>query len=301
MKYTIEGFNQEQAIKENLDVVDLVILRWIVDFEPNMAKKEIDGETYFWINYQSLLNALPILDIKKLALYRRLGKMCDVEILKHKNVKDNGNYSYYTFGEKYKILVSSKIEPSIVEDRTLISSKIEQNNSSIKEIHLLNNNLIPIVPLEKGNTCKYHISKNKVCRREAKLKINETDLCGQHAKMYLTKIGKTELLVDLEQLMKKQSNKFVKPTLEEVKNYCQERENKIDAENFIDYYESNGWKVGRNPMRDWKACIRTWEKNKKQQNKSYSYHKSNYELSQEALAKARKELEDGEKASNGYT
>lgn len=264
MKYTIEGFNQEQSIKENLDVVDLVILRWIVDFEPNMVKKEIDGETYFWINYQSLLNALPILDIKKLALYRRLEKMCDVKILKHKNVKDKGNYSYYTFGEKYKTLISLKIEPSIVEDRTLISSKIEQNNSSIKEIHLLNNNLIPIVPLEKGNTCKYHISKNKVCRRKAKLKINEIDLCGQHARMYLTKIGKSELLVDLEELMKTQSNKFVKPTLDEVKNYCQERNNNIDAEKFIDYYESNGWKVGRNPMKDWKACVRTWEKNSKE-------------------------------------
>lgn len=139
MKYTIEGFNQEEAIKLNLDVIDLIILRWIVDFEPNMTKKEIDGEIYFWVNYQSLLDALPILNIKKLALYRRLEKMCDVEILKHKNVRDKGNYSYYTFGEQYKNLISSKIEPFIVKDRTLISSKIEQNNSSIKEINLLNN------------------------------------------------------------------------------------------------------------------------------------------------------------------
>ncbi len=140
MKYTIEGFSQEEALKiKNLDVVDLVILRWIVDFEPNMTKKEIDGEIYFWVNYQSLLDALPILNIKKLALYRRLEKMCNLEILKHKNIKDNGNYSYYTFGEKYRTLISSTIEPYISNDRTLISSTIEQNNSSIKEIHLLNN------------------------------------------------------------------------------------------------------------------------------------------------------------------
>lgn len=57
------------------------------------------------------------------------------------------------------------------------------------------------------------------------------------------------------------SKKFTKPTLEEVKSYCQERNNNIDAEHFIDYYESNGWKVGRNSMKDWKATIRTWEKN----------------------------------------
>lgn len=140
MKYTIEGFNQEEAIKlGNLDVIDLVILRWIVDFEPKMAKKEIDGEIYFWVNYQSLLEALPILNIKKLAIYRRLEKMCDANILKHKNVKDKGNYSYYSFGDNYANLISQKIEPYIFNDRTLISSTIEQNNSSIKKIHLLNN------------------------------------------------------------------------------------------------------------------------------------------------------------------
>jgi len=58
--------------------------------------------------------------------------------------------------------------------------------------------------------------------------------------------------------------KFIKPTLEEVQQYCLERKNKIDAEKFIDYYNSNGWKVGRNPMKDWKAAIRTWESNAKE-------------------------------------
>ena len=57
---------------------------------------------------------------------------------------------------------------------------------------------------------------------------------------------------------------FIKPTLEEVMSYCLERQNGIDAERFIDYYESNGWKVGKNPMRDWRACVRSWEKNAKE-------------------------------------
>ena len=55
--------------------------------------------------------------------------------------------------------------------------------------------------------------------------------------------------------------KFVKPSLEEVRAYCQERRNGVSPERFIDYYESNGWKVGKNPMKDWKAAVRTWEKN----------------------------------------
>ena len=55
--------------------------------------------------------------------------------------------------------------------------------------------------------------------------------------------------------------RFVKPTIEEVQAYCRERGNSVDANRFVDYYEANGWKVGKNPMKDWKAAIRTWEKN----------------------------------------
>ena len=55
--------------------------------------------------------------------------------------------------------------------------------------------------------------------------------------------------------------RFIPPTVEEVKEYCSERKNKVDAERFVDYYTSNGWCVGKNKMKDWKAAVRTWEKN----------------------------------------
>ena len=64
----------------------------------------------------------------------------------------------------------------------------------------------------------------------------------------------------------KTTKKFKKPSLEEVKEYCQERNNNINAEHFIDYYDANGWKVGKNPMKDWKAAIRTWERNRSDNN-----------------------------------
>ena len=50
------------------------------------------------------------------------------------------------------------------------------------------------------------------------------------------------------------------PSLEEVQAYCDERNNNVDAQRFIDYYTANGWKVGRSPMKDWKATVRTWER-----------------------------------------
>ncbi len=58
--------------------------------------------------------------------------------------------------------------------------------------------------------------------------------------------------------------KFTPPTIEEVKQYCQERNNKVDPETFVNFYESKGWLVGKNKMKDWKAAVRTWEKNRKE-------------------------------------
>lgn len=68
--------------------------------------------------------------------------------------------------------------------------------------------------------------------------------------------------IDKNRIDNKQ-NRFVPPTLEEVANYCKERNNNIEPEAFIDFYESKGWMVGKNKMKDWKACIRNWERSHK--------------------------------------
>ena len=54
--------------------------------------------------------------------------------------------------------------------------------------------------------------------------------------------------------------RFEKPSISDIKQYCIERNNNVNAEQFYDYYESNGWKVGKNSMKDWKAAVRTWER-----------------------------------------
>lgn len=58
--------------------------------------------------------------------------------------------------------------------------------------------------------------------------------------------------------------KFQKPTIEQIKAYCQEANKNIDAEAFFDFYEAKGWVVGRAPMKDWKAAVRNWAKNESQ-------------------------------------
>lgn len=56
----------------------------------------------------------------------------------------------------------------------------------------------------------------------------------------------------------KKPKRFIKPTVEDINNYCKEKEISIDAESFIDFYESKGWKVGSSSMKDWKATVRNW-------------------------------------------
>lgn len=78
--------------------------------------------------------------------------------------------------------------------------------------------------------------------------VNDNDLWGESAKPITPTTHR---------------RKFVKPTPEEVREYCREKGFPIDAERFCDYYESNGWVVGKSPMRDWKAAVRTWARKEK--------------------------------------
>ena len=78
---------------------------------------------------------------------------------------------------------------------------------------------------------------------------------------------------------------FRKPTLEEVKEYCRQRGNKVDAERFVNFYETNGWVQGRGkPIRDWKAAVRTWE------NRDNSEHNEQWSNKDRILAERQGEL-----------
>lgn len=119
MKYTIEGFSQEAALSMQatitknghtktikLDAVDLIILRWIVDFYPNMKKTIIDGTEYAWVDYTAFIEDMPLLGLSNQSLYKRCIKMVQLGVLKHKTVRSNGTFSYYGFGPEYPRLIN---------------------------------------------------------------------------------------------------------------------------------------------------------------------------------------------------
>jgi DNA-binding transcriptional ArsR family regulator len=70
----------------------------------------------------------------------------------------------------------------------------------------------------------------------------------------------TNINITNNNLTDNNSKRFKKPTLDEVKNYCIFRNNNIDAEGFISFYESKDWMIGKNKMKNWKQAIVTWEK-----------------------------------------
>ena len=71
------------------------------------------------------------------------------------------------------------------------------------------------------------------------------------------------------------TKRFIPPTVDEVRAYCQDRQNGVDPQRFVDYYTSNGWMVGKNKMKDWKAAVRTWEQKDKPQGRSAPAKSSN--------------------------
>ena len=81
-----------------------------------------------------------------------------------------------------------------------------------------------------------------------------------------TSINNTSII---KEKIKKRKN-FIVPTIIEIEDYCRLRGNEINAEQFYDFYQSKGWMVGKTKMKDWKAAIRNWERNRKKNLKGMS-------------------------------
>lgn len=90
----------------------------------------------------------------------------------------------------------------------------------------------------------------------------DNQLCNQKDNQKITpSSSSSSSSSELNTLELSRKAKFTRPTIEEVAAYCLERGKGVDPETWMDHYESNGWKVGKNPMKDWRAAVRTWEKN----------------------------------------
>ena len=128
------------------------------------------------------------------------------------------------------------------------------------------------------------VKKQKISKTEAKpkQKISKTE-ANVNVNVNVNEECKLELINDNlnNNISTEKNKKFTKPTIDELIDYCNQNVFNVDPNQFIDHYESVGWKVGKNPMKDWQATARNWHRNSKNNNNQVSYQK----MSKEQLRK----------------
>lgn len=117
----------------------------------------------------------------------------------------------------------------------------------------INNNVVAIM----DTTCIQSVRRMDTEVRLGKDRLGEDSVYCDTSTNCIQSVNEMDTINE----QKKNTRKFIKPTLEEIRDYCSERKNNIDPNKFYNHYLANGWRVGRNPMKDWKATIRYWESN----------------------------------------
>lgn len=193
-------------------------------------------------------------------------------------------------GDTYTIIYMEMLLRSIMDDGKLFFDGLEddfaselaldldedEDNVKITINYLLKTGLLEIrsdeeyyLPDTKDSTgCETAVASRVRKHRERKKALQcNTDvtqvkqLCNGEIEKELEIDIEIEKEIDSSASTTTKRKRFEKPTLSQITQYCLERNNNVNAEQFYDYYESNGWKVGKNAMKDWKACVRTWERN----------------------------------------
>lgn len=177
MKYTILGFNQEKALELGFDVEDLLIIRWFVDFysSSKMIKMNVGDKTYAWVNYSGVIKDIPILNMKKDTLSRRMKKICETGIMEHETLKQGGTFSLYKLTDKYDQLISNdgitegtekNPEGYGKKSRPVTEKNPEQN------INLLNNNSIKDININSSKEEFLHPKNEDVEKNIKKETVN---------------------------------------------------------------------------------------------------------------------------------
>lgn len=127
---------------------------------------------------------------------------------------------------------------------------------------------IPNWSKHQNSTGMEKIREQNKCRQAEFRSRQKKSISGEAEQPKQTEAFKAAESIVLEpkfeaKIEKTKVKKFVKPTIPEIEEYCRQRQNDVDAEKFFYHYESKGWMIGKSPMKDWKATVHTWEKERK--------------------------------------
>ena len=156
---------------------------------------------------------------------------------------------------------------AVIMNKPLLTIRLAME--TFTNLNMIENDVkgIYLVNFEKYQSLeKMQKIKEQTRQRVQKHRENQRLLqCNADVTQDVTQCNAIDIDKDIDRDIDKENNnkpqkRFTKPTLEEVQAYCQERNNNVDAQRWYNHYEAVGWKVGKNPMKDWKASVRTWER-----------------------------------------
>ena len=218
---------------------------------------------YYWLKFKD-----DFFDSKRIKKLRKMagGDTYIVIYLKMqlKALRSDGVLSYTGLEENFADELALDIDESPEDVRMVLAYLMSYGLCECSD------NIHYFLPYVVENTGSETATAQRMRDHRSRAKLAErNNVTGLLQERYVEKEIDTDSMVHRK--------RFTAPTIEDVIAYCKERGNRVDPERFIDYYTSNGWKVGKNPMKDWKAAVRTWERSEPKQGRMSSRQQDYYD------------------------
>ena len=176
---------------------------------------------------------------------------------------------FYTLLEK----IASQEKPiktSVLKSQLKVGKKLDKCWKFMESIELIHSNNGETFNIKLMNFSeKYKIKKENTAKRVSEFRDRQRvikNVTRYDAVSNAPKVKESKVNIN-----NKDIKRFTPPTLQEILIYISENKLNVDDQSFIDFYTANGWKVGKNPMKDWKATVRIWNNRSKTDNKSYRH------------------------------
>lgn len=164
MKHNIEGFDQKRLVELGLDVRSATVLRWFVDFLPNMTTVQEDGKTFVWVKYDYVVDELPIIASNKYAIKRIFDKFVEIGLMEFFLWKNKGNYSTFRLvSEVYSTLISDTLLAKVLEGSSKSANTPSSKSARTKDSSISSNHSIKsFTPPTQEEVTEYVIEKQLV-------------------------------------------------------------------------------------------------------------------------------------------
>lgn len=196
---------------------------------------------------KAIRDSIPLELVKKLSSEQILLPDGSTKFIDNKRYGGNAEYVYELAECKCEICGESDSKKLLIHHNNGYSNDLDDLYLLCKSCHGM---------VESGVLkCEKHNRKSVTCNTPVTLCNTDKDIDVEKE----LRVKSKEKDIEREEKRKR----FTPPTVSEVSDYCLERGNAVDPERFVDFYSAKGWKVGNQPMKDWKAAVRTWEKREK--------------------------------------